>query len=244
MAIREAYVAAVQVERVEMWVFDREKKCEIAPGKRVLRAEEFLAICGTLQLIDEGEKIATDLIAQANAQAKEIIKKANADAQALKDSTQAAFEAEKKKGFEAGAESGKKEMAAKLMEITAKNVKRFANLENVILEILMIAMRRIFGEMDNAELVRRIAKHALQVVRNQKKAILRVHPDQAKSTREGLASMSGHDPSMPIVEVVADGRLAMNSCLIETEVGVIDASLEVQMTVIRKVLEKTFSALQ
>jgi type III secretion protein L len=228
-----------------MWIVDKEKECSIVPGKRVLHADEFLALRGTLQLIEEGEKIAEKIIAQAQEKAKEIVAQATADAKALKDSSQAAFDEEKKKGFDAGAENGKKEMAAKLMEITVKNAKRYTDLEKVIVDIVMRAMRRIVGEMNDGDVVSRIVKNSLQTVRNNEKVIIRVHPDQAQTTRSGIAEIqAGSSSSLPIIEIVADGRLGMNSCLIETDVGVIDASLEVQMSAIRKVFEKTFASLQ
>jgi type III secretion protein L len=66
-----------------------------------------------------------------------------------------------------------------------------------------------------------------------------VAPEQAKLARETIASIpKGAAPQL--VEVVADGRLSENSCLIETEIGVVDASLDIQLEAIRKVLEKTF----
>ncbi|MDR3317110.1 MAG: type III secretion system stator protein SctL [Puniceicoccales bacterium] len=226
-----------------MWIVDSAKKNNVATAKRVLRADEFLSIRGTAALISEAEKISLGIIDQAKKQAQEIIANAQGEAKKIKDSTQEAFEAERKKGFECGAVEGKKAMAVKLMEITAKNVRSFANLEEVILNIVMRSLRRIIGELDGDEVVRRVVGNALKVIGNQKTAIVRVAPDQAAAARDGIAKMGGGDGQLPLVEVVADGRLEKDSCIVETEIGVVDASLEVQLSAIRGVLEKTFSSL-
>jgi type III secretion protein L len=78
-------------------------------------------------------------------------------------------------------------------------------------------------------------------VHNQKQATLKVCPEQAQAARDAIAEIRLSDAAPTTVEVVADGRLEKNSCLIETEIGVVDASLDVQLEAIRKVLEKAFS---
>jgi type III secretion protein L len=224
-----------------MWVIDGQKKGKVVPGKRVLRSDEFLAIRGSAELIADAERTAGEIIAAAQAKARELETRAAAAAKELRDSTRAAFDAEKERGHGEGVAEGKREMALQMMEMTAKNLRSFSNYEDVVLNIVMRSLRRIVGEMGDTELIKRIVSHALQVVRNQKKAILKVNPDQAPAARESVAAWTKQGNQIELLEVVADGRLGKSCCLVETEIGTVDASLEVQMDAIRRVLEKTLA---
>jgi type III secretion protein L len=132
-------------------------------------------------------------------------------------------------------------MAAQMMEITAKSVRKFSHFEEAILNIVMRSLRRVIGEIDDTELIRRIVTNALEVVRNQKRATLRVNPDQAPAVRKSVAEWTKKGSQIELMEVVADSRIGKEACLIETEIGTVDASLDVQLTAIRRVLSKAFS---
>ncbi|MDR3117744.1 MAG: type III secretion system stator protein SctL [Puniceicoccales bacterium] len=215
----------------------------MAPGKHILRAGEFLALRGTADLIRDAEAIAKDIIREAQAAAAKLDAAAKARAKELADSTQAAFEKKKKEGYDVGLAEGKREMAMQMMEITGKNVQSFAAYSDFVLNMVMRAMRRVIGEIPNTELVHRIISNSLHLLRGQRQAVLRVNPEQASAARASIAELTKEsDLLQTMVEVVADGRLEKNACLIETEVGVMDASLEVQLEAIRKVLEKTLGA--
>ena len=241
MAVRGKGVAALRRRRWMMWTIDSEKKGKVVTGKRVLRADEFLAIRGSGELVQDGERVAVATVEAAKKKAGELVAAAKAEAKALKDSSQAAFEEEKRKGYEAGLAEGKKEMASQMLEMTAKNVRKFAHFEEAILNIVMRSLRRVIGEIDDTELIRRIVTNALQIVRNQKQAILKVNPDQAPAVRKSVAEWAKSGNQIELLEGVADGRLGKNACLIETEIGTVDASLDVQLTAIRRVLAKAFS---
>jgi type III secretion protein L len=132
-------------------------------------------------------------------------------------------------------------MAGQMVELTAKSIQKFSEFEEAILNIVMRSLRRIVGEIGHTELIKRIVSNALEVVRNQKKAILRVHPDQAPGARESVDDWVKQGNQMELLEVVADNRLEKNACIVETEIGVVDATLDVQLEAIHGILRKKFS---
>jgi type III secretion protein L len=202
-----------------------------------------LALRSAAEIIRDAETIASNVIGNAKKEAANLEAEAAARAKKLTDSTQAAFDAKRQEGYEVGLAEGKQEMAEQMMEMCARNVQNFSAYADVVLNMVMRALRRIIGEFSDTELVHRIVANSLQVIRNQRQAVLKVCPDQAPAARASIAELSkggGHLQTM--VEVVADGRLEKNTCLIETEVGIVDASLDVQLEAIRKVLERTLAA--
>jgi type III secretion protein L len=150
----------------------------------------------------------------------------------------AAFEAERKKGHVAGMDEGRQELSELMVSVAAKRMESFEKFEESIVNIVMRSVKRIIGEMDNAQRLRAIVHNALSAVRNQKGVVVRVNPEQAQAVRESIDKMTKGSDDTPFVEIVADGRLQPNDCIIETEIGTVDASLDIQLKAIEKSLQK------
>ena len=71
-------------------------------------------------------------------------------------------------------------------------------------------------------------------MRGEQKVTVRVSPADEPAVSKALAAMT----SGSYLNVVADPRLKRDSCILESDLGVIDASLETQL----KALERAFSA--
>ncbi|MDR0340163.1 MAG: type III secretion system stator protein SctL [Puniceicoccales bacterium] len=224
-----------------IWVLNEKREMAIVPGKRILRAEEFLAVRGSLDLIAEAEKAAVLIVSQAKERAKEIVAQAQKEAAQLAAKAKDAHEEERKKGFDAGMVEGKSEMAARLIELAKKEAACQVVLEETVCNIIVRSIRRIIGEMDDEERVRRIVRTALAVVRNRKRVVVRVHPDQADGARKAVGGDTDQvkaGDSRPPIEVIADGRLEKDSCIIDTELGSVDAGLEAQLAAVCKILKE------
>jgi type III secretion protein L len=188
-----------------------------AAGIRVLRAAE------TGLLLE-----AKDLLAAATRRAAEI-----------EESARLAYEEQRRRGYEDGQETCRSEYAEKVLEVALQSVEYIEGLEQTIVKVVTEAVERVIGEMDESERIVRIVRTALSAVRNQKRVVVRVAPADEKAVTEGLAPMiaRGHGAS-GFLDVVMDPRLPVGSCILESELGVVDASLETQL----RALEKAFNA--
>lgn len=101
------------------------------------------------------------------------------------------------------------------------------------------APRRILGEMDDRERVVSVVRHALEVVRNEKQVTLRVAPAGIDAVRERLNPILAGFPGITALDVTADGRLRPGGCTLETEIGVVDSGVDVQLEAVRRALTKT-----
>ena len=98
----------------------------------------------------------------------------------------------------------------------------------------MQSVRKILGEMNREDRIRAIVKTALANVRGQQKVTVRVAPSDEPVVSEALAAQTAGS----FLTVVADARLEPDSCILESDLGVINASLSTQL----KALEHAFSA--
>ncbi len=193
------------------------EKLKIEPGRKVIKAAE----------------LETVLDAQA------ILDAARAEAQRIVDGAQAEFERQSKAGYEDGMTAGRMEIAERMIDSVAKTVNYVSSLERSVVDLVMKAMRKILGEMPDRERVVQVVRSALAVARTQRNVTVRVNPEEAEHVREQLAQITKPYPGVHFLEVAADVRLAKGSCLLESEVGVVDASLDVQLKAIENSLART-----
>lgn len=186
-----------------------------AAGTKLLKAEEY----GLLLEADA-------LLAAAKKQAEEMEQKARE-----------AYEQKREEGYRDGMEEGKLEHAEKMMETILSSVEFIEGIEDTLVSVVNQAIRKIIGDMDDKERIVRIVRTALNTVRGQQKVTVRVAPADEAAVSEALAAMTaGSSSGSAFLTIMADARLPRDSCILESELGVVDASLETQL----KALEHAF----
>ena len=183
-----------------------------APGVKVLKAADVDTLHDAASLIEA-----------AKAHAAEIEKKA-----------EAVYEERYQQGYEDGVEFGKMENAEKMMETVLASVEFIESIENTVVSVVNQSIRKIIGELDDEERIKRIVGTALNTVRGQQRVTVRVNPSEEPTGPRARAAT----PSGSCRTVVADPRLGPDSCILESELGVVDASLETQL----KALEHAFTS--
>lgn len=161
---------------------------------------------------------------------------ARRNAEKLEQEAQEAYIRRREEGYRDGLEEGKLEHAEKVMETVLTSVEFIEGIEDTLVSVVNQAIRKIIGDMDDRERIVRIVRNALNAVRGQQKVTVRVAPADEESVTQALASMIGNASGASFLTVVADTRLPRDSCILESELGVVDASLETQL----KALENAF----
>ncbi len=172
-------------------------------------------------------------------EANELLAAAARRAREMGESAKLAYEEQQRKGYEDGQEACRSEYAEKVLEVALQSVEYIEGLEQTIVRVVTDAVERVIGELDDNERIVRIVRTALSTVRNQKKVTVRVAPADEKAVTESLAAMISHGHGASgFLDVVMDPRLSAGSCILESELGVVDASLATQL----RALEKAFNA--
>ena len=144
---------------------------------------------------------------------------------------------------EEGYREGRLEHAEKVMETVLSSVEYIEGIEATLVNVVAVAVRKVIGEIDENERIVRIVRNALVTVRNQQHVTIRVAPADEKAVREGLASMLASVPGgASFLDVVPDARLERGACLLESELGVVDASLETQLKALENALRSKIAS--
>ena len=171
--------------------------------------------------------------------AAEIIAAAEAEAARIREDAKAAFEAEKRRGYEKGLDDGKMEIAMQKLDQVDSSVAFMENVEEKMAEVVMKALKTCVTEIGDREMVVQIVRKTMNaVIRTQKHVTLKVAPDMVETVRAGAAELTTTFPTVETFDVVEDPRLKGAACVLETEAGVADASVETQLAAIEKSFRK------
>ena len=198
----------------------RRLQARIAPGTRVLRAGEVAAW----------------------GQAEALIAAAQAQAEAIVSGAQAADDQQRARGYAEGMAEAQLAQAEKMMETVGRTVDYFAQVEADMVALVMSAVRKIIEGYSDSDRVLIVVKNALSVVRNQKQMTLRLHPQQVEVVRARINELLSAYPGVGYLDIIADGRLGPQACILESEIGLVEASIEGQISALEKAFQKVLGS--
>lgn len=198
----------------------RTLQAHLPPGTRVLSAAEIVAWT----------------------QAEGLIAAAQTQAQAIVAGAQAAYDQECLRGHADGLAEAQMAQAEKMMETIGRTVDYFGKVEADMVALVMGAVRKIMDDYDDADRVLIVVKNALSVVRNQKQMTLRLHPQQVEVVRARINDLLSAYPGVGYLDILADGRLGPHACILESEIGLVEASIEGQIAALEKAFKKVLGS--
>lgn len=198
----------------------RTLQARIAPGTRIVKAAEVAAWAD-----------AEGLVLAARAQADDIVAGA-----------QAAFEEERRRGFAEGLAEAQLEQAEKMIETVSRTVDYFAKVETDMVALVMSAVRKIIDGYDEEERVLLVVKNALTVVRNQKQMTLRLPPARVDGVRARVTELLAAYPGVGYLDIVPDARLHGEACILDSEIGLVEASIDGQIAALQGAFQKVLGS--
>ena len=171
--------------------------------------------------------------------AAEIVAAAEAEAARIREEAKAAFEEERRRGYEKGLADGKLEISMQKLDLVDSSVAFMESVEGKMADVVMKALKTFVVEVGDEEMVMQIVRKTLNaVIRTQRQVTLKVAPEVVGVVRSRVAEFRASYPTVETLDVVEDPRLKGAACILETEAGVADASVETQLAAIEKSLKK------
>ena len=176
--------------------------------------------------------------------AAEIVAAAEAEAARILNDAKVAFEMEKKRGYEKGLADGKTKMEISMQKLDQvdQSVSFMESVEAKMADIVMKALKSFVVEIGDREMVVQIVRKTMNaVIRTQRQVTLKVAPELVETVRARVAEFRTAYPTVETFDVVEDPRLKGPACILETEAGVADASVDTQLAAIEKSLKRHIS---
>lgn len=186
-------------------------------GTRIVKASDYASLCKANELLIKVEQSLKD----------------------AQDKSLKLYDESYAKGLEEGRDEGKGEYIEKIMDMVLSSVESIEALESQLVEVVNNAVNKIIGDFDEKERIVRIVHQALNSVRGSKAITMRVCAEDERILRQELSGfIFSSDRSKGYINLVADPNLKAGDCILETEQGVVDASLDSQLKILNKVLQE------
>ncbi len=153
-----------------------------------------------------------------------------------------AFEAEQHRGYRGGREAAWVGQTGNMIEIIGQTVDYFAKVETQMVDLVMDAVRRIANDFDDREKVVKVVRNSLALVRNQKHITVKVHPSRIDDLKANVRSLQDAYPGIENIEAIAEPGIADDACVIESDIGQVEASMSGQIEALRSTFERVFGS--
>lgn len=115
--------------------------------------------------------------------------------------------------------------------------------EEQMVALVCHALERILGDRPPvAERVLHALRRAFACLGEGDRITVRCHPDDMEFVRQAVESPAGEDIATRRIQVVADDMVQSGGCLLETDLGIVDARVEQQLRILRGTLMEAATA--
>ena len=181
-----------------------------------------------------GKKVLTHAEYQHFHKSNRVIHVAKKRAGEIVEEARVNFEKEKQRGFDEGMMESKIEQSEQMLKMVDRTINYLSEVEDTMANILMSAVKKIIEDFDDKQLVTGLIKAALQHVRNEQQVTVRIPPSQFTYVKDQIAAILSEYKGIGFINPVSDPRMTQGHCIIESKIGVIDASIDVQMEALKR----------
>ena len=163
--------------------------------------------------------------------------------------TQAIVEEAYKRGLEQGrseteaayrqeADNAVSALNAAIAEMIRVHRQDLAAMEAETVRLALAITKQVVGDQrDKADAIRHVVNAAMEKVSNPRQLTLRLNPADIETVTQMKAELSlGDDPDMAF-ELQPDDTIGRGGCIIETQLGDVDARIEQQLSIIETMLD-------
>jgi len=192
--------------------------------------------------VEAGTPVVTGEEAGVVAQAADIVAAAEAEAVRIVEAAKESFEAEKNRGYVEGLAAARQDELEKKLGLVDDAVAYMEKVEGRMGDLVVKAMKKCVAEIGEKELIVQIVRKSMQaIVRAQRQVKIKVAPEMVETVKERLSNILEQFPSVAFAEVVEDAHLTGTACVVETDAGSVEASIDGQLAAIEKSIKRSFS---
>ncbi|MCP5463557.1 MAG: hypothetical protein H7A33_00870 [Deltaproteobacteria bacterium] len=202
--------------------FDMAPKPEMEKARKVLSAEEMASRSKVKSILEEARKDAAKILDHA----KSVYLKVE---QKIKEA--------KEKGYEQGRAEGHAEITQKLVAWEKDKQEYLKQLEGEALDLVYEIAHKVLGEglKKDDDLFLSMIRQSLHAAMGSE-LIIYLNPEDYQRLKERQSALQQGLQAIQTIQLRPSENVAPNGCVIESEIGTIDANFDVQMEAIKKAL--------
>ena len=179
----------------------------------------------------DAQSDANEIVSDARQEAQSVLLAAEAKLKAANEF----YESERKRGYAEGEGKALAQVTEQLLAIKKLKEDFFAQAEPELIRLSLAIAEKVLGRMvhEHPEAVQQVVRQSLERSLGDRITV-RVNPLDYKNLQEQQASFKDALDRSKRLLLKEDESIAQGGCVVETEVGTIDAQLETQLEAIRK----------
>lgn len=199
-----------------MLVLQSTKK--ICPNTRILRLEDYAVHLEVAEILQDAKNKRQKLLEQADVQIKMMKEAAQAEIEKMHQKAEAEIEQHRQqKQFEM------------MFEMLNKGIDFFSAMEDTLVQTIKSLALKIFDETPPEERIYKLVKTTIKELGEGKMLHIYVHPDQCALLKQNIKEIQKQVPTLERIEVVANKSMNLDECTLETETGILEAGLNLQL---------------
>lgn len=207
-----------------MLVLQSSKK--FSPAARIIRSEEYLA----------NEEVQA-VIADAKERRKKLLEQGELQIKMMQDNAKTELENAKTASMEAFQQECNVKQAEMILSMIAGGIKYFSSLQDTFVQTLKALFIKILDEYPPEERMYALVQNTIKTIPESRVLRISVHPDQLPLLKTKVKDLVALQPSLERVEAEANKTLKLDECILESETGVIEAGIMIQLDALIKAIE-------
>jgi len=174
----------------------------------------------------------------ASAKARELLQKAQIEAEEILRKAKEKSEELRQSGYDTGYQEGLAQTTEQLVKARMEHEQFLKNANRELVDLAFKIAEKIIGKQIEIEpqTIISIVKQAMQNVRGSKQLTIRVHPNDAKILRENDEELQEALGRQRMIDILEDKKVQPGGCIIESEIGTVEAQLQTQLERLKKIL--------
>ncbi len=174
----------------------------------------------------------------AREEGKQILSGAEEQAESIVSDAQAEADAIRAKAKDEGYEAGLGELHALTAEFRAQRKKLLEDSRDDVLKLAVKIAGKILGRevAQSEDALTDIVIRAMRGIGTEKRIEVRVNPDDLKAIRKNRKKLLDEVGPNKEIELREDHTVSPGGCIVESDLGIIDARLETQLRVLERAL--------
>ena len=198
-----------------------------------------------VSFVSDSSGVINKKVLDAKTKAQTVIDDANVDAEKIRSDAgmilkqvEEEFEKNKKEGFSQGRDEGFSSVTEQVMAFEKMKEDFYEKAEENIIRLVTQVAEKVIGKIvqENGEAIKAIVKQAIESSLGDR-ILIRVSPEDYKTVSAAESEFRDILDRTKRLTFKEDESIAQGGCVVETEVGTIDARLETQLKAIKKALE-------
>lgn len=226
---------------MESFIFVENNALKISPATKIIKAESHTRILAVEEALAEVRETGRSFIEKARRESEQILADAKKKAQEIINAAEAAHASEKQKGYEEGISAAKKDMAVEINTLALNTADFYRTVEKKMVDLVMDTVKKVIAQTDQDERVRGLVKSSLATMKSQKQITLKIAPIHLDLINARLGEIMADYPQIENIEVRADERIHPDNLILESDLGIVDASIEPQLAAIEEAFARCFA---